>query len=138
MKVERYSVSGFKPQKQLRHLQDFVYPHMYHWKEFYEQYPKQARHLLVKRHKELLSLYKSNFNDFTEGVWVFIAGYKNNQSLNHLKYKVPCWTAELPDDTEVYSVNWDKKMKLNDWECKTFGCYVPKRSLGKLTDIERR
>jgi len=138
IKVERYSISGFKTQKQIHHLQNFVYPHMYEWKEFYKEYPVLYRHLLLERHKKLLPFYKENFEDFTEGLWVFIAGHKNRQSLNHLKHKVPCWTAELPDDTIVYDVNWEEQLSLSDPINECFGCYVPKRSLKQIQNIERK
>ena len=42
--------------------------------------------------------------------YVFIDGYKNNQSLNHLKRKVPCWKAEISDNTVVYDVNWENNV----------------------------
>ena len=54
-------------------------------------------------------------------------GHKNNQSLNHLKELVPAWTAELPEDTICYDVNWEEQIVLSDDIVKIFGCYIPAR-----------
>lgn len=136
MKVIRYSVNGFRPQYQSNHLNTHV---LYHLKRFdLSVFPKHLRWQIKQIHDNLYPFYKENFDDFRYGVWVFIDGYKDNQSLNHLKRKVPCYEAELPDDIIVYDVNWSKQMKLSDPECKIFGCYVPKRSLKGIKNIRRR
>jgi len=49
-----------------------------------------------------------------------VYGYKSNQSLNHLKKKVPCWEDEVSDDIECYDCNWEKLITISDsavlWE----------------------
>ena len=136
MKVIRYSVDGFKVQYQSNHMKSHV---LYHLKHFdLNVFPEHLRWEIKKIHDRLYPFYKENFNDFRRGIWVFIDGYKDNQSLNHLKKKVPCYEAELPDDIIVYDVNWTKQMKLSDPECKIFGCYVPERSLVNLKNVKRR
>ena len=136
MKVIRYSLNGFEPQNQTHHMNVYV---LYHLNEFdVNQFPKHLQWEIDKIHKSRVALYEANYHDFERGIWVFIDGHKNNQSLNHLKRKVPCFEADLPDDIEVYDVNWSKSMKLCDPECKIFGCYVPERSLAKIKNIKRR
>ena len=136
MKVIRYSKSGFKPQKQTHHLNDYVYYHLYRFN--ISDFPEFMKYDLLKIHKERVKFYREHLLDLKEGIWIFIDGYKDNQSLNHLKEKVPCWSADVMDDIDVYGVNWDKTMKLSDPEVKLFGCYVPKRELDKFTNIQRR
>ena len=139
IKIERYSIDAFKPQKQTYHLQN-VYFHLdeNQFIDSCDSIPDHLKSYIVEKYIELAKFYKENYEDFLYGVWVFIAGHKNNQSLNHLKNLVPCYTAYLPEDTEVYSVNWDRKLKLSDDECTYFGCYVPKRSLGHIIDIRKK
>ena len=93
--------------------------------------------IVLDIHYKRVMLYKENISDFQYGIWAFIDGYKNNQSLNHLKHRVPCWSADISDDTIVYSVNWDKKIKITDDECKVFGFYIPANQLKTLKNIKR-
>ena len=39
---------------------------------------------------------------------IFIDDHKNNQSLNHLKHRVPCYEAEISDNIMVYDCNLEK------------------------------
>lgn len=135
MKVIRYSKNGFKAQEQTYHMQEVNY-HLYDFN--INEYTEHLRPHIQKKHNILVPFYLTNYNDFKRGIWVFIDGYKNNQSLNHLKEKVPCFEAELPDDIMVYDVNWEKQMKLDDFECTLFGCYIPERSLVNIKNIKRR
>jgi hypothetical protein len=93
--------------------------------------------IVLDIHYKRVMLYKENISDFQYGIWAFIDSYKNNQSLNHLKHRVPCWSADISDDIIVYSVNWDKKIKITDDECKVFGFYIPANQLKTLKNIKR-
>ena len=139
IKIERYSIDAFKPQKQTYHLQDVCF-HLDE-NQFIDSYngiPDHLKPYIIEKHIQLARFYKENYEDFLYGIWVFIAGYKNNQSLNHLKRHVPCYTAYISEDTEVYDVNWEKKMKITDIECTYFGCYIPAKNLSTLVNIERK
>lgn len=72
-----------------------------------------------------------------EGVWFFLEGYKSNLSLNHLKKKVPCWKAEIEDDAIVYEPNWEKIITLDDPLVKLGGCYIPKREMYKIHNVQK-
>ena len=101
-KIIRYSVQGFKPQYQSEHLKNINY----HLNDFnINDFPEHLRHIIQKQHEVHISFYKEHYQDFQYGIWFFIDGHKNNQSLNHLKHKVPCWEAEIEDDVLLYDVN---------------------------------
>lgn len=134
-KIIRYSIYGFKPQIQTHHLKDIDY-HLYHFN--INGFPTHLQYYIQKRHDKLLPFYKEHYNDFKEGIWFFLDGYKNNQSLNHLKKKVPCWEAEIVDDVEVFDCNWEYITTLNDPIVEMFGCYLPKREMYKIDNIKRR
>lgn len=137
IEVERYSIEGFKPQYQSHHLAI----NMFEINNIEKMYTDLGLPLPYETYQDFLNkieFRKENLQDFKYGIWVFISGYKNNQALNHLKVKVPCWIAELPEDTIVYDVNWTKKMKLKDDECKYFGCYIPKRNLKEISNIHKK
>lgn len=134
MKVERYSLTGFKTQYQSYHMNRVMFElNEDEYQKVFITFPEHLKRYIEEQHKKNVIFFKENYKDLEKGIWVFIDGYKNNQSLNHLKKKVPCWTADLADDTEVYDVNWTKKMKLNDVECTFFGCYIPERELNRQT-----
>ena len=141
MKVIRYSFEGFKPQKQTHHMIQVNYEifgfKKYKKKWFNKSKNRIFKHIALERHAKLKPFYKENYEDFQEGIWVFIDGYKNNQSLNHLTRLTPCFSAELPDNIEVYDVNWEKKLSLNDPIVKAFGCYIPTRCLKDIKNIRR-
>ena len=135
MKIIRYSPEGFKPQHQSHHLKDIYY----HLNDFnLSEYPIHLQPSIKKIHLEKVEFYTKNYKDFQYGVWAFIDGYKDNQSLNHSTRKVPCWEAEISDNTLVYHVNWDKQMIITDCLCKIFGFYIPESQLGTLNNIRRR
>lgn len=94
--------------------------------------------LFKKAHEKHVEFYSQHLNDLKCGIWCFIDGHKDNLSLNHLKRKVPCWEAELPDDTECYDCNWEKLVTITDPIVLCGGCYIPKRELYKLNNIKRR
>lgn len=135
MKVERYSLYGFKPQVQTHHLKMNVWFHLCEFDAVMENYA--LNEFLIQEHERLYNFYKENYQDFTEGVWVFKEGCKGNQALNHLKRRVPKWTADLPDNIEVYDCNWTKKTTLSEYQPLSFGCYVPKRCLKDIKNIEK-
>ena len=63
---------------------------------------------------------------------------KNNQSLNHLNRKVPCWEAEIESDVYVYDVNWKYITDLSDPFVKLVGCYLPKSQMSKIHNIKKK
>lgn len=133
MKIIRYSSTAFTPQKQTYHLNRFKFwfdlnSKDYPWMEYAMQELKQQHINFYNEHKE----------DLQEGLWVFIDGYKNNQSLNHLKHKVPCYEAEIPDDIMVYDCNLEKIIPITDHSVYHAGCYIPKRLCKQITNIKRR
>jgi hypothetical protein len=132
MIIIRYSIHKFEPQYQSEHLKHVNY-HLYNFD--ISEIPEHLKPAVQERHDLLINFYKENYNDLQYGIWVFIDGYKNNQSLNHLKRKTPYWKAEISDDTIVYDVNWDRKMKITDKRCKFFGCYIPKNQLNTLKEL---
>jgi len=143
IEIERYSFTAFEPRIQHHHLQTEVYPYLYNEEfkkelEFFKDNERMIR-FLKEKYKILHPFFKDNFYDFTEGIWVFIKGYKNNISLNHLNRRVPCFIAEAPDDLECYFVNWSdaKRMRLDDPLAKAFGVYIPKREISKISNIRK-
>ena len=136
MKIIRYSIDGFKPQYQSKHLSDIDLELNESWFEhnFMNCCPEHLKHICLERHNRIVPFLKEHYNDFKYGIWAFIDGYKNSQSLNHLKRKVPCWKAEISDNTIVYDVNWEKQMLITDIECTYFGFYIPTNQLKTLTE----
>ena len=135
MKIERYSLTGFVPQFQEHHLKDVDF----HLNRFsMNDIPKHLYDYVLSTHNQLVPFFQENISDLQYGVWVFISGYKNSQSLNHLKQKVPCWDAEIDDSAEAYDVNWTKKIRIIDPLCKAFGCYLPARELSKIINSKRK
>jgi len=135
VKIIRFSTEGFKPQKQTHHLEHIDY----HMNRFnINDFPEFLRYEIMKSHEKKLAFYKEHLEDFQEGVWFFLDGHKDNQSLNHLKKLVPCWEAEIDEDVLVYDANWEKVVPLSDSIVEAFGCYCPKRYLNKIHNVKRR
>ena len=112
MKIIRYSVAAFEPQQQTHHAKYIQY-HLS--SEFnIEDYPEFLRYELQRIHEQKVAFYKKHLEDLKRGIWCFADGHKSNQSLNHLKKKVPCWEAEVPDDIEYYDCNWEKLITISD------------------------
>lgn len=133
-KIIRYSIYGFRPQYQSYHLEQVDY----HLNDFdITKYPKHLHYVIQEQHDRLLPFYQEHYDDFKNGIWFFLEGYKNNFSLNHLRRKVPCWKAEIEDDAVVYDPNWEKILTLDDPEIKIGGCYLPKRELYKIHHIQK-
>lgn len=131
-KFIRYSIYGFKPQYQSHHLEQVKY----HLNDFnITKYPKHLQYAIQEQHDRLLPFYQEHYDDFENGIWFFLEGYKSNFDLNHLRRKVPCWKAEIEDDAIVYDPNWEKILTLDDSEIKIRGCYLPKRELYKIHHI---
>lgn len=133
MKIIRYSSTGFTPQKQTHHIKSFEFwldlnPKDYPEREYTMQKLKQQHTLFYNQHRA----------DLQEGLWFFIDGHKNNQSLNHLKHKVPCYEADIPDDIMVYDCNLEKIIPITDQLVQWAGCYIPKRLCNQITNIRRR
>lgn len=133
MKIIRYSITAFIPQKQIHHIKSFeswinLNPKDYGEYQYIMQQLKEQKILFYNQHKE----------DLQEGLWFFIDGYKNNQSLNHLKHRVPCYEADIPDDIMVYDCNLEKIIPLTDSLVYWAGCYIPARLCSQITNIRRR
>lgn len=134
-KIIRYSTTGFKPRKQNHHMKEVNY-HLYNFN--INDFPELHRYSIQQIHNKKLEFYKSHYDDFKEGVWFFLDGYKNNQSLNHIKHKVPCWKAEIESDVLVYDCNWEQIIPLTDPMVKFGGCYLPKSQIHKIHNIAKR
>lgn len=135
IKIIRYSLCGFQPQKQTECLKDIDY----HLNKFnIEDFPEHLRYSIQNIHERNVKFYIKHLNDLQEGVWFFLDSYKNNQSLNHLKRKVPCWEAEIEEDVYVYDCNWDKIVSITDSIVKFGGCYIPKSQMYKIHNIKKR
>lgn len=133
MKIIRYSSTAFTPQKQTHHIKSFEFwldlnPKDYPEREYTMQKLKQQHTLFYNQHRA----------DLQEGLWFFIDGHKNNQSLNHLKHKVPCYEADIPDDIMVYDCNLEKIVPITDSLVYWAGCYIPKRLCNQIINVKRR
>lgn len=136
MKIIRYSFNGFLPQQQSFHLEHEVY---YHRNIFnINDFPEFLRPSIWETHVQLLKFHNENFELLQSGVWAFIDGCKNSQSLNHLKRRTPCWEAEIDDDTVVVGVNWNHLMKVSDSESKIFGFFIPEQHMGSIRNVKQR
>lgn len=137
MKVHiiRYSKTAFKPRYQSVHYE--------FRKDFLRELKRGENSFLHKYYslgemKMKAKFIEEHLEDFKYGLWVFIDGYKNNMSLNHLTELVPCWEADIEDNTEVYDVNLEKTMLITDDLVKLYGCFIPSRELNKILNIKRR
>jgi hypothetical protein len=137
MQIIRYSQNGFIPQFQKYHLQQIDY-HLnggFNLSDF----PIHLQDIILKQHNQHVLFYKENFEDFQYGVWVFIKGWVNEYSLNHIpdkKYPV-CWEAKINDNTTVYDINWEEKTTINNKYLIAHGCYIPEKSLSSLRNIKK-
>lgn len=136
MKVIRFSTMGFAPQEQTHHMEHINY----HLNGGFDinDYPEFMRYSIMEIHNKKVDFFTKHLDDFKVGIWCFIDGHKDNLSLNHLKHKVPCWEAELPDDVECYDCNWERITTLKDPYILCGGCYIPQRELHKLRNIKKR
>ena len=134
-KIIRYSTHGFKPQYQSEHLKNINY----HLNDFnINDFPEHLRYIIQKQHEEHLSFYKEHYQDFQYGIWFFIDGHKNNQALNHLKHKAPCWEAEIENNVLVYDVNLEYQTTLSDRFGINCGFYLPASQIHKIHNIKKR
>lgn len=138
MRIERYSIHGFEPQEQTHHASHIQYHITDQFLRDIDKYPKHLLYELQKIHQTKKAFYLQHLDDFKSGIWCFVEGYKNNQSLNHLKHKVPCWIAEVPNDIECYDCNWTKLTTISDTDVLWGGCFIPERELHKITNIQRK
>ena len=77
--------------------------------------------------------YMENKELLQRGIWAFVKGHKNKQSLNHVKgIALPKFYAYIPDDTLVIDTNWEYKTTIADERMEVFGCYIPAQSLDKI------
>lgn len=136
IKIIRFSVSGFRPQKQMHHIHNFEY-----WNSF-DPYgtdvPEHLRICLAEIKKEKLRFYSEHYNDLQEGLWFFIDGHKNRQALNHLNKPVLCWEGEVRENLVVYDCNLEHIVPVTDSIVQGFGCYIPKRLIGEIKNRKRR
>ena len=131
IKVERYSFSGFTPRFQSFHIHHYLY-------DKFETdvfcFPKHLIRTALEVIRENIEFYKNNLNDLIYGVWVFIAGHRDDLFLNHLKNleNVPVYFGYLPKDTPAFSLSSRRKGILFDTWYLTGGCYIPARYLKNL------
>lgn len=134
MKIIRYSTTAFTPQKQTYHIKLFESWFNLNLKD----YPAHLQYSIQQLKEQKILFYNQHKEDLQEGLWFFIDGHKDNQSLNHLKQKVPCYEAEIPDDIMVYDCNLEKIIPLTDPLVYWAGCYIPTRLCSHITNIKRR
>lgn len=138
MKVIRYSIHGFEPQIQTHHMKSVKFHLEGGYDKEFDNFPPHLQYALMRIHERAVKFYSKHLEDLKCGIWCFIDGHKDNQSLNHLKRKVPCWEAELPEYTECYNCNWDKFTIISDPDVLFGGFYIPKRELHLLSNIKKR
>lgn len=147
LKVMRFSNTGFEPQIQRYHLEGIVW---YHMGDGYDKSMKKLKSKISINKSELnrinyyhskrVEFFRKHYADLGVGIWVFKDKYMHKQSLNHLNEPIDSiqkWVGELPEDIEVYDVNWEQVMTLREALKSPFGCYVPKRSLKHLRNVKR-
>lgn len=135
VKIIRYSTQGFKPQYQSNHLENVHY-HLHNFN--INDFPEHLQYEIQSLHERHVKFYTEHYEDLREGIWFFLDGHKDNMSLNHLKYRVPCWEAEIETDVLVYDCNWEKIVPLTDSIVECFGCYIPKSQMNKIHNIKKR
>ena len=134
-RIIRYSTQGFKPQYQSHHLKNIDYDlHSFDINNFSDN----LSYFIQQNHENRIKFYKEHYQDFQYGIWFFIDGHKNNQALNHLKHKVPCWEAEIENDVLVYDVNWEYQTTLSDSFGINSGFYLPVSQIHKIHNIKKR
>lgn len=133
MKIIRYSSTAFIPRKQTHHIEKFEF-----WQNFNPKDYPETEYIMQQLKNQHTLFYNQHKKDLQEGLWLFIDGHKDNQSLNHLKHKVPCYEAEIPDNIMVYDCNLEKIIPITDPLVKWSGCYIPKRLCSQITNIKRR
>ena len=95
IKVIRYSVNGFEPQYQSHHLaENQVCVNEDAAKEFLASVSEGLRPIIASTLAENSKFIKAHWEDLQNGIWVFIDGHKNNQSLNHLK-NITCFLNDI-------------------------------------------
>lgn len=132
MKIVRYSNSGFKPQLQTVHFHRFIV----RMDDNMNRYPEHLQgeiKKIIERDKLFFKRYK---HELRYGVWAFIDGFEDMQSLNHLSKIPKKYLAEISDDTLVFDVNLTKQIKITDTLCRVFGFYIPESQLSTLQKIK--
>lgn len=137
MKIVRYSNSGFEPQYQSYHIKNHIEYHLNNFPSLFV-FPEHLRGTILQQHNRCMEFYKSNRQRLERGVWAFVDGYKNNQSLNHLKNRVACFEADVPDDMIVFGANLDRMFPITDSESLAFGFFIPESELSKIKNIRKR
>lgn len=80
MKIIRYSPTVFTPQKQTHHIKSFE-----SWINLNpKDYPEHTQYQMQRLKEQKLLFYNQHKEDLQEGIWIFIDGHKNSQSLNHV------------------------------------------------------
>lgn len=132
--IERYSDYGFVPQYQSHHLKNII-PILKTDEDFlkyYQSLTEYQKQMMLSYKHSYEDFFRENIEDFQYGIWAFIKGYKDKQSLNHLKAIPKVNYAMMPKDTIVYDCNWQRKSYLSNYFCRIYGCYIPKSSLTNL------
>ena len=153
IKISRFSNNAFQAQEQshhFKHLEIYYNDRLYYeflndlitWRirYFKAQNDKDEIEYLTEKTKDECKQKKefclTHLDDFKRGIWVFWKDNENNVELNHFKNGFPIFnTAELPENTECYDVNWEEMHKLSD-SIMSCGTYIPERELYKLQNVK--
>ena len=135
MRIIRFSFDGFMPQQQTYHIniihQELDEKWFLHFLS--NHCPEHLKKACIEQHNAKAPFLRKHYEDFVSGIWAFRKGYKSNLSLSHLKKEtIPCWEAEISDNTIVYNVNLERQLAITDPECKLFGFYIPANQLQTL------
>jgi len=105
--------------------------------------PYTIKNLKEQLHKNIEQAMRYK-NIIKYGVWAFIDGHKSNLLLNHLTRPVPCWEAEIDNDTEVMifniiSFNCENRdtFKVSEQICNA-GFFIPASNMSSIKNIRRR
>lgn len=135
MKIIRYSNQGYKAQEQTYHIEKLNGC----FNNFnIADYPEHLKEIIKEINERHFAFYNKHQADLKRGIWCFIDGYKDNLSLNHIKKRVACWEAEVPDDIECYDCNWERLTTISDSIVLCGGCFIPEREIYKIKNIRRR
>lgn len=135
MELIRYSNNGFNAQYQDYHIEHYI---RYCLDSFdISKYPDHLKDIVQEQHDVRVKLYTQYHEYFKSGIWCFIKGHVNQQSLNHITIATQGYSAVVPDDTIVVGCNWDKLYPITDVESRVCGFYIPACNMDFITDITR-
>lgn len=144
VKIERYSIDGFKPQKQIHYMNIFRRQMNVDVKKLVNQFSD----LTEKQYKDLTTLFEKNKKWFTNyyekyqnmlqyGILVFSYDQKLEKLIEYFGYNAPKHIGYLPEENVVLPVEF---LPLISWNPTPIGkylnkfnqCFVPEQSLKGL------